>query len=142
MYTDSGHPARHLPKKPPLRHDTPLALKGRYAGELSAQAIRAAQNRRGAAALGRWHQRVWERFLQWLDWSSQRRAKLACRDIYHAGTDQEKFDKFMDLRDLVVDAERARFKCEFSGATVTLRVAASPLEIRLGWAAIVSLPAR
>lgn len=138
MENHSGHPAAHRPLPIPL-HYTPITLKGRYKGKLSAQEITVAQRRRGDAALGPWHQRVWERFLQWRDWSHRRSAKMACRDMYHARTDQEKLHKFMALRDLVVDADRARFKCEFRGALVKLRVAASPLEIELGWAEIVCL---
>lgn len=138
MDNHPAHPASPISISHP-QHYAPITLKGRYESRLNAQQMNVARTRQGSAALGPWHQRVWERLLQWLNWSNHRTAKMACRDMYHAGTDQEKLDRFMDLRDLVVEAERARFKCEFRGATVKLRVAATPLEIELGWAAAISL---
>ncbi|AKK24736.1 hypothetical protein [Pandoraea oxalativorans] len=135
----AGQPSR--PHSPTQRH-LPLTLKDRHAGTIGDQEWIAARTRGGDAALGAWPTRVWERLLQWLNWSDRRSAKLACRDIYQAESDREKLAKFMDLRDLVVPADRARFTCEFRGTQVRLAIVDSPLTVELEWAATICLPGR
>ncbi|VVE85094.1 hypothetical protein [Pandoraea sputorum] len=135
----ASQPSR--PQSPTQRY-TPLTLKGRYAGTITDQDWIAARTRGGDAGLGAWPTRVWERLLLWLHWSDRRTAKIACRDIYQAETDREKLAKFMDLRDMVVPADRARFTCEFRGTQVKLAIVDSPLTVELEWAATICLPCR
>lgn len=130
------------PSQSPTQRYSPLTLKDRYAGTITDQEWIAARTLGGDAALGTWPTRVWEHLLQWLKWSDRRTAKLACRDIYQAETDREKLVKFMDLRDMVVPADRARFTCVFSGTQVKLAIVDSPLAIELEWAATICLPSR